>query len=187
MIDIYYKDDTDLVEDVKWTLREKFNIGEIQIDVIEREELFDFLKTISKDVFYIFETNYVDKLYRDSFYSFFSTKQILLPRNCVRISFFSEKIDEETYYDKAGRKKMRDSYLGYLVVTPNAPYILGRSSLNPQVFNKSGIQICTCTTLASINGVQLGSQNFPFTFVALPGILNINQRCHRKCIKYLII
>lgn len=36
----------------------------------------------------VVESDYVDKVYRDSYYSYFSTKLKDYGRNCLRISFF---------------------------------------------------------------------------------------------------
>lgn len=36
------------------------------------------------------ESNYIDKVYRDSYYTFFSNKHIGLERNCTRISIFND-------------------------------------------------------------------------------------------------
>jgi hypothetical protein len=43
------------------------------------------------------ETNYIDKVYRDSYYHYYSTKLTRYQRNCVRISIFDSKIKKEDF------------------------------------------------------------------------------------------
>lgn len=47
-----------------------------------------FFRTIKSDVKLVIETDYVDKVYRDSYYQYYSSKQLEYNRNCVRISLF---------------------------------------------------------------------------------------------------
>ena len=60
------------------------------------ERIADFLKTLCEDLTILVETEYVDKVYRDSYYALYSTKLREYHRNCVRISFFKPDFNEST-------------------------------------------------------------------------------------------
>ena len=62
------------------------------------------LNTLRQDLKMVVETEYVDSVYRDSYYSYFSTKLKSYRRFCVRLSFFENifsSIDEYLSLDEA--------------------------------------------------------------------------------------
>lgn len=48
------------------------------------------LRALRPDLRIVVEYPYVDKVYRDSFYSYFASKSIQYPRNAIRVSLFEK-------------------------------------------------------------------------------------------------
>src|SRR5207244_2549981 len=89
------------------------------------------------------ESFYIDKLYRDAYYHYYSSKLKEYKRNCIRLSFFSTHIDLEDFYSAEGVRKLQDNFLGFIVLRPTAPNIIGRNVLRPDLFAKA-ITYHTC-------------------------------------------
>ena len=74
------------------------------------------LCTLRQDLTMVVETEYVDAVYRDSYYSYFSTKLKSYRRFCIRLSFFENifsSIDEFFTLDKT---IIKDNYLGFIII-----------------------------------------------------------------------
>lgn len=56
-----------------------------------------FLDTLRDELTVIIETDYVDKVYRNSFYGYYSTKLRKYDRECIRLSFFEPEINEDSF------------------------------------------------------------------------------------------
>ena len=56
-------------------------------EVVYRE-LQPFVNCLRADLSVYLETQYVDKVYRDSYYRYYSAKALIYPRDCIRLSFF---------------------------------------------------------------------------------------------------
>src|SRR5262245_38435055 len=52
---------------------------------------------LKEDCFLLAETPYVDRVYRDSYYNYYSSKLVNYPRNCIRISIFQGEIKDEYF------------------------------------------------------------------------------------------
>ena len=116
---------------------------------------------IKEDSHFVIEYPYVDKLYRDSYYHFFSSKHREYSRDCIRVSVFLETINEQDLWDSSKREKLMESYRGFFIIRPTLPHVIGRSFLNKSVL--IGCQFYTCETSLeiSMNGVRLKTNGFP--------------------------
>lgn len=65
----------------------------------DRQKLHSIFKLISYPITLFIEIGYVDKVYRDSYYTFFSNKHINFERNCKRLSIFRGVINQELLSD----------------------------------------------------------------------------------------
>ena len=54
-----------------------------------------FMKSLRSDLGVEVEERYVDKVYRDSYYSYYDTKRLPYNRYCVRLSFFDSEFNKE--------------------------------------------------------------------------------------------
>src|SRR3546814_5218293 len=59
----------------------------------------EHLSRLQPNCYFLAETPYVDKVYRDSHYHYFSSKLKRYQRDCIRISFFSGAINDALFRD----------------------------------------------------------------------------------------
>lgn len=104
------------------------------------------------------EYPYIDEVYRDTYYNFYSRKHGNHGRYCFRISFFHEEVTEDNFYETA----TDSSYLGYIVLRPTPRRVVGYSFLSPFVYPEPNFSICLCRRSSSIMGKILIVSGFPF-------------------------
>ena len=124
------------------------------------ENLKTFLCDLRSDLHVVIEGIYVDSVYRDSYYDYYSTKHSTYNRFCLRMSFFDRGFKNEI--DFAEEKNIKDNYLGFLVIRPLIRCI-GRNviSTKAKVSPKDEIRICKVKVDASCLGVKLKAEGFP--------------------------
>lgn len=122
-----------------------------------------YLKNIRPEVKVLVESRYIDKVYRDIFSYYLTTKSKLYGMYCVKLSFFEPEVDLNKIVDsEATVEKAIKGYLGFMVVRPIYPGTIGRTVLNPKAFKHGGdIQICQCTIRTSAYGLQMWAKGFP--------------------------
>jgi hypothetical protein len=83
----------------------------------------------------LIEMQYADKDYRSTYYNFYSKKGRRYSPDCVRLNFFSEKVQfsEETLALSVPDGNLADHYFGYMVLRPTGIATIGRSVLSPNV------------------------------------------------------
>jgi hypothetical protein len=123
--------------------------------------LEEFLKEARPGFFCCVEYPYVDKLYRNEYYYFFSSKLYDYKRDCIRLSFFSAEIKNEDFRNQDRQQFLQDHYLGFLVIRPTFPALIGRNVLSPKFFNNPLVAITFSPYCTSINGVKLIICGFP--------------------------
>ena len=74
----------------------------------------DFLETLRDELTVVIETDYVDKVYRDSYYTLYSTKLRDYYRNCVRLSFFSPEFNENMELTPDNFEQIKKAYSSVL-------------------------------------------------------------------------
>lgn len=131
------------------------------IDLAFDKKIFGLLDELNDELFILIEYPYVDKVYRDSYYSYFSSKHQKYFRDCIRLSFFNEKIIENDFRNIERFKFLQDKFLGYVIIRPTFPSIIGRSLLKKEVFAKSDFVSCNYVGNVLVNGVKLVVQGFP--------------------------
>jgi hypothetical protein len=123
--------------------------------------LDDFFKPLSDDLWYITETPYIDKVYRDSFYMFYSSKFDEYSRNCIKISIWSKEIDATEFEDEDSINNLRPFFLGFVIIRPTFPNIIGRNAISPYAFKKHNFRVCTANIGVTVNGVKFEVNAFP--------------------------
>lgn len=107
------------------------------------------------------EGTYVDKVYRDSYYIYHSSKLNKYGRNCIRISFFK---GDFTYNDLLGLNedsRRPETCEGFIVLRPTIPQIIGRSIINPLILKEHNFACCTVEVGASVCGIKFKVRGFP--------------------------
>lgn len=117
-----------------------------------------------KDELYVFiEYPYVDKMYRDSYYSFYSKKHKTYLRDSFRISFFVGKIEENWFRHKTSSEKLKKSFLGYTTLRPTSFRLIGSTIISPFAFKQNNFVCCLTNREVLINGIKLTVNGFPFS------------------------
>ena len=120
------------------------------------------LSTLRQNLTMVVETEYVDSVFRDSYYSYFSTKLKSYRRFCVRLSFFENVFSSIDEYLMLDEKIIKDNYLGFLIIRPLGKCI-GRNAISPKAkaFPADSIKVCLADIGASCLGVKLRVKAFP--------------------------
>ena len=123
--------------------------------------LYQFVDELRSDLFVLIEYPYVDRVYRDSYYTYFASKHNAYFRDCIRVAFFSEKITERHFREEKFRSKLQETFRGFVIIRPTFPNVVGRSLLQRQALADRQFESCTYTTNVLINGVKLEVEGFP--------------------------
>ena len=166
-----YLKDTTAVSDFRTAKSVKgFFFQNLQLNVYDEKKvmplidamLSQFLGEMRPELKMIVETDYVDKVYRDSYYSYFSTKLKEYGRNCLRISFFEPSFSSKDEFFLLSNDQVQDSYRGFLVVRPLAKCI-GRNAIEISA-KKDPVcnsHIRKANVAATCLGIKLVAHAFP--------------------------
>lgn len=150
----------DSIEEIIAVVKEVFEIG--GEDVIDIEsELSDLIDQMVTTLYVVIETSYVDKFYRDSYYTYFASKHREYKRDCIRLSFFKDEITDEHFRNPKLFNVVQELFLGYSILRPTVPRIVGRSIINKNAFSDNDMLICSYKSNVLVNGVKLDISGFP--------------------------
>lgn len=125
------------------------------------EQLFPILNILKEEIICFLEYPYVDRFYRDSYYSFFSKKHNLYNRNSIRISLFSSELDIENYF-QTDNSEIEKLFRGYITLRPTTYRIIGHSLISPLALKENNFVCCLVKQIVSINGKKLAVHGFPY-------------------------
>jgi hypothetical protein len=141
--------------------KSSFRISDSEADLISTK-LSEFLKDFRENISLIVETEYVDKVYRDSYYCYYSTKFKLPERECIRISLFDiDNMQPQHLDDVENLTKIAATYLGFIVVRPTVNNPIGRNIISPDSLIHKNIKVCLTTARSSVFGFKLSVSGFP--------------------------
>lgn len=123
--------------------------------------LDELTQLLREDLNFYMEYPYVEKVYRDSFYNYYSTKHNSTIRNCARIAFFSNEVMESDFRDKNSFGKIQENFLGYITIRPTLPNLIGKTMLSPMAYRENRGIYCLTKANVLINGVRLDIRAFP--------------------------
>ena len=147
----------DLAKEISTLLKKEygFNIG------FTTQTIEQFTAVLKSDLTTYVEYPYVDKVYRNSYYCYFSTKLRTYDRDCMRVSFFSKKITQNYFREEKLYGELQDSFLGFLTIRPTLPNIIGRSMISPKALNSRNFLCALVKMDALVNGRKLSVMAFP--------------------------
>ena len=169
-VSTYLSDTTKVTDLLTAKTLKGFFFRNLQLNVYDEEKIMpiidtlltSFLGELRPELKMIVETDYVDKVYRDSYYAYFSTKLKDYGRNCLRVSFFEPVFNSKDEFFKLDKNQVQDAYRGFLVVRPLAKCI-GRNAIDIRA--KQGpvktAEIRTAEIPTSCIGVRLVAHAFP--------------------------
>lgn len=127
----------------------------------EIERIMNVLKQFRSKIFTVVtEENYVDRQYRDSYYSYFSQKYTQYERNCLRLAFFEGRISQEQFSDC--NFNLEKIFIGTVVLRPLEVGNIGQTLLNPKKLNVKGY-FRTCDFRVMVYGRKLNINAFPYS------------------------
>lgn len=116
------------------------------------------ISDMRKDIVCCIEYPYIDIYYRDTYYAFYSKKHNNYSRYCFRISFFSNDVNEQNFYNQ----DLSNKFYGYMVLRPTVRRVIGYTFFSPTLFNERSFVCCLCKKDVSIYGRKLSVTGFPF-------------------------
>jgi len=126
-----------------------------------KTDLENYFSELKEDLFCVIEYPYVDKVFRDSYYNYYSSKHYSYQRDCIRVSLFESEIKQEDFLNPANHVDLNRKYLGYFIIRPTINALFGRAIINPKAFDENDFKICTCKVNSLIFGVKLETEGFP--------------------------
>ncbi len=151
------KEDSTIEEDIK-------NTPELE-DNLSFKVLWELFKEKPKLTFFI-EQYYVDRVYRDSFYTYYSQKHFEYSRFCKRIFVFDGNLltDFQCKFVDIPARTLQSSLMGYIVIRPLESGKIGRTLLNPSFFGgPSNSFIRQTKYTATIAGKRMEIEAFPYS------------------------
>lgn len=141
-------------------LTEEFNI-EAKLSSSLAANAQPHFDNLIDDCYLLAETSYVDKVYRDSYYHYFSSKLVPYKRDCVRISVFEGEIVESDFRTEEGKRKAQNNYRGFFIIRPTEPQIIGRNLISPKVLKQRGFLCCMAEVDVTVNSLKVCVNGFP--------------------------
>lgn len=137
-------------------IKEMFEESELDPDIEARID--SLIERIGDHNHYLIEYPYVDKLYRDSYYNYFSSKHNNYNRDVVRVCVFSEQISYEDFRNPESFERLETLLIGYFIIRPTMPRIFGRSVFSKEI--QQNALACSYTDSISVNGVKMRFNGF---------------------------
>lgn len=122
-----------------------------------------FISPLKRQCNFFVEYPYVDKVYRDSYYNFYSSKLRRYRRNCIRISIFTTKINNKDFRSIDSLGKLKKHYCGFFVIRPTLPSPIGRTVISPNALSSNDFLTCTTQYPVTCNGIKLNVTGFPYS------------------------
>lgn len=147
---------------VEEILKDRYNLNDFNRDN-SLNNLRPYFENLKEDIYVLVEHPYVDKVYRDSYYHYYSSKNDVYHRDCIRLSFFSGKVPLENFRILEEKNSIQKMYLGFLILRPTFPYIVGRSVLSPLAIKGNHFKICNVVVNVTANSLKLSVTGFPYS------------------------
>ena len=153
----------EVLPQIQEILKAKYTLAEEHAAKIIEKYLIPYFDTLRDDLYAVVEHPYIDKMYRDTYYSYYSSKLESYHRNSIRISFFDTKIEPSDFFDEDRKKQIEqnESYLGFLTLRPTFPKIIGRTAVSPRVKKENNIICCQAKINSTVNFVKYKISCFP--------------------------
>jgi hypothetical protein len=152
---------TDLNTQLIGVISESFRLDTALLPMQIKKALGKLIKEFRKGLWFLIETPYVDRIYRDSYYLYYSSKYGRYSRDCIKVSIFDQKIDAEDFRNPQSEQSLKNTYLGFFIIRPTEPDFLGRNVISPKAFEKPAFEYCSVHINSTANGLKLKVLGFP--------------------------
>lgn len=133
------------------------------VDEVGGQKLKEIVALMKKPLSVVIENDYIDRVFRDSYYAYFSSKHFDVDRSCKRITFFEGEISDEHFYSESGHEYLQQKVIGFAVIRPISPGCIGRTLLSPGKLSSNNSYNRTTAFSFVVLGVSLEVNAFPFT------------------------
>ncbi len=131
-----------------------FNISE-SISVVNNR----LIGNLKDEVSFFLEYPYVDKMYRDTYYHYYASKNNEYDKNSIRISIFLPPFTENDIFNS---ESIEANYLGFFTIRPTFPDVLGRNIISPLAFKGvDNVSICNSAYSTTFNSLKTQVLAFP--------------------------
>ena len=121
-------------------------------------ELLSRLETVT----IVVENYYVDRVYRDSYYFYYSGKHFSYSRYCKRLSLFLGKFENDFF--SYSSEELNEIFVGTIVIRPISGRSIGRTLIDPKPFlNNTSCRIRLIDYNVTVYGKRLHVSAFPFS------------------------
>ncbi len=124
-------------------------------------KVVEYIKKFNEGTYFVIEHPYVDKLYRDTYYNYYASKLDDYSRDSIKISVFSIEVTQADFRTRNSLGKLTDNYLGFFIVRPTFPSVIGRSVLSPRAFQLENIVLCQSVFNVTVDGAKFNAIGFP--------------------------
>ena len=150
---------------------ELFNLKNIDTSIKIFVQILEDLIKFNKRIYVGLEHNYIDTIYRDSYYNHFSEKHLETLRYCKRVVFFNgnnidiELLIKSSYTNEKKLEELEKNCIGSSVIKPLKTGAIGRTLINPKYLFPKEEKLYLRTSKYTINyiGLPLKIQAFPFS------------------------
>ena len=163
-MDVYITTDKNYTTDLPPIIKKEFDLTNKTAEDVVTHEIYglkNHIDQLKDNCSFLIETNYIDKVYRDSFYHYYSSKLNICKKNCIRISIFDGVIKAVDFRDKTKFNDLKKSYLGFIVLRPTIPSIVGRSLISPKALKNNSFLTCTTQIPTTVYSIKLIIEGFP--------------------------
>lgn len=130
----------------------------------DTNRVFGIFELMKYPLTILVEENYIDKVFRDSYYAFYSHKHFDIPRECKRITFFNCEFSHEDLYDDNMKEKLQENLIGFTIIRPLAKGCVGRTFLDVNKLKKTPkIYALSTRYNFTVLGLGLYVNAFPFS------------------------
>lgn len=158
MINIEYFDKSSLPEGLLKVISSFYGQN-----LVHKSVLQNFISPIKDSVQFVVEYPYVDKVYRDSYYSYFSSKLSKYHRDCIRVSIFDGKVGSDYFFKNDHHDDLKKNYRGFFVVRPTPPSIFGRTTIDKRALKRNDFLISETVFSTTSNGLKFTVSGFPYS------------------------
>lgn len=148
---------------IKSLMEDTFGMAPEYIDKILLIGFDGFVRHLKDDLMAYIEPVYVDKVYRDSYYSYYASKSTDMSKNCIRISFFDDDAHQiqEDELDYGQYDYLKLNYRGFVVLRPTMSNIVGRNAISPLIVKENNFCVCKTKIGSTVGGFKFEVEAFP--------------------------
>lgn len=145
-----------------WVCEDDKGLSEI-LDGNMAKRLTELVEIMPFPLTIVYEHYYVDRIYRDEYYSYYSKKHFEISRNTKRLIFIKGKHEKNEFLDneKMTHQRIENDLIGMVVIKPTKT--LGRMLINPLLLDIPSCYVRITKFEISIFGKIYSLEAFPFS------------------------